>query len=80
VHDETWLSFALQRQGTNTAGEQMDPVKFEADLELMRATTSKQIAEQAKLTNESHWMSSTWGATTASLVIGAAMAVAELLH
>lgn len=58
----------------------MDLVKSEADLELMRATTSKLITEQAKLTNESRWMSFVWDTTTASLVFGAAIAVAELLH
>ncbi|MEX3923096.1 hypothetical protein AB4Y36_03605 [Paraburkholderia sp. BR10936] len=64
----------------------MDLAKFEADLELMRATTSKLIAEQAKMVDErikiqreSVWMPFVWGATTASLTIGAIVSIALLL-
>lgn len=80
MYQEAWRALVLQPSGANTAEEQMDLVKSEADLELMRATTSKLITEQAKLTNESRWMSFVWDTTTASLVFGAAIAVAELLH
>ncbi|KAK46368.1 hypothetical protein BG58_11125 [Caballeronia jiangsuensis] len=59
--------------------EQMDILKFEADLELIRATNSKLIQETAKIRTERMWMPFVWGATFASLVIGAAVAIAKLL-
>jgi hypothetical protein len=62
----------------------MDILKFEADLELQRATISKLIEEQAKIATERKWMPFVWGATTASLVIGAIVSLsllfAKMIH
>lgn len=59
--------------------EHMDMIKFEAELEVLRATNSKLILEAAKLANENRWMPVVWGATAASLAIGAIVSLALLL-
>ncbi|MFM0257119.1 hypothetical protein [Paraburkholderia sediminicola] len=58
----------------------MDILKFEADLELQRATISKLIEEQAKLRTERQWMPFVWGATFASAVFGITIALIKVLH
>lgn len=64
----------------------MDIIKFEAELEVLRATNSKLIHEAANLVDERTklrlertWLPFVWGATTASLVIGAIVSVSLLL-
>ncbi|MCI1046959.1 hypothetical protein [Caballeronia zhejiangensis] len=62
----------------------MDILKFEAELEVLRATNSKLIQETAKIATERQWMPFVWGATSASLVIGAIVSLsllfAKMLH
>ncbi|WP_218883526.1 hypothetical protein [Burkholderia guangdongensis] len=69
----------------------MDLLKFEADMEVMRNTSQKLMAETAKLVDESAklrrertWMPFVWGATTASAVIGAIVSLsllfAKMMH
>lgn len=58
----------------------MDILKFEAELEVLRATNSKLIVETAKLANENRWMPFIWGATFASAVFGITIALIKVLH
>ncbi|QNB14282.1 hypothetical protein G5S35_22350 [Paraburkholderia tropica] len=65
----------------------MDLAKFEADMQLMRDTSNKLAAETAKLVEESiklrrehTWLPFVWGASSASVLIGATVAMVKLLH
>ncbi|MGY6156653.1 hypothetical protein [Paraburkholderia graminis] len=58
----------------------MDILKFEAELEVLRATNSKLIHETAKLQNENRWMPFIWGATFASAVFGIVITLIKVLH
>ncbi|SAK46387.1 hypothetical protein AWB76_00902 [Caballeronia temeraria] len=58
----------------------MDILKFEAELEVLRATNSKLIQETAKIATERQWMPFVWGAGFASAVFGIVIALIKVLH